>query len=242
MDCRRAEQDNFVEDYLAGRLDPAAMHEWEEHYFHCDACAQKLAEWCDVQSALRRRSPGSAKAPRRRWVWAAAGIAAMLIAGLSFQRPAPQTAVSLPAIDPPNFLFPVRRSFPTQWEFQFQEAMRSYPIRDYPRTIEGLRAVVETWPDAGAPRFFLGACELLAGRTSDAIQHLRDVASGDSPFGEEARWYLANAYLREGREREAHVLLEQIIALNGDFVTQAFSLLCPDSSVHFSNTCRKAPR
>jgi tetratricopeptide (TPR) repeat protein len=230
MTCRQVKRENIVEHYLAGTLGPARMREFEEHYFECDVCTKRLDDWFLIEPVLRQsRHLLTAPPPVRGWLWTAAAIAAMTLIGLSAPRVPPTLLapppVQLEQLDPPGFLFPVRRGSPTQWEFQFQEAMRSYPIHDYRSTIDGLKSVVETWPAADAPRFFLGACHLLAGRAKDAIRELRQVASGDSPFAEEARFYLAHAYLREGRRPEALETLRTLASTEGEFTQKARSLL-----------------
>ena len=138
---------------------------------------------------------------------------------------APAPPAVLAQVEAPHFLFPVRRGAYPQWEYQFQEAMRSYPMQDYARTIEGLMPVVQTWPSAGAPRFFLGACELLSGRAKAAIRELRIVASGDSAFADEARFYLAHAYLRDERKIEAIEALQRVASDGGEFSGRAREML-----------------
>jgi anti-sigma factor RsiW len=227
MDCSRAEAENIVERYISGKLSPAHIQQFEEHYFECNTCAQRVDDWCQIDLVLRQeRRRLITPNPVRAWIWTAAAIAAMVLIGFSGRRPAPPPPPAMLAqLEPPQFLFPVRRGAFPQWEYQFQEAMRSYPIHDYGRTIEGLTPVVETWPSAGAPRFFLGACELLAGRPKDAIRELRAVASGDSPFAEQARFYLAHAYLQEGRKIEAIEVLRQLSSAGGEFSTRATEIL-----------------
>jgi hypothetical protein len=232
MDCRQVEAENFAEQYVSGKLTPACMQEFEEHYFGCDLCAQRVDDWCQIDLALRQeRHRLVLPARSRAWIWTAAAIAAMVLIGLSGRRmgtsvvDAPAMPPMMAQIEAPHFLFPVRRGTFPQWEDQFQEAMRSYPMHDYARTIEGLTPVVQTWPSAGAPRFFLGACELLTGRAKEAVRELRLVASGDSAFAEEARFYLAYAYLRSGRKIEAMEALQQVSSDGGEFSGRAKEML-----------------
>jgi thioredoxin-like negative regulator of GroEL len=53
----------------------------------------------------------------------------------------------------------------------------------------------------------------------------RTVALGDTPFLEEARFALAKAHLRRGELEAAHDQLVEVVALDGDRLDEARTLL-----------------
>ena len=81
-------------------------------------------------------------------------------------------------------------------------------------------------PDAAHIRFFLGISHLMAGQDIAAIAELRaTTALGDSPYLEEAHWYLAKALLRQKRLAAAEAELRTLIRLQGTGTTEARTLL-----------------
>lgn len=246
MDCETVERENIAERYLAGTLEPALKEQWELHYFGCDHCAELLATWQAVAEPLRQREGAIRQeiAPRRtapRWLWAGAGIAAALVIGfgskVSLSLPGkntPQAQVAAPAardwtelarLDPPAYQPNTLRAAGSQAEVRFQSAMDAYLRRDYPRAIAGLQASLELDPDGAAPRFFLGACDLLTGDTAGAIREWERVASGDSPFVQETQFDLAKSYLLRGDEDRALSLLRKLAGVPGDFSEPARALM-----------------
>jgi TolA-binding protein len=248
MDCETVERENIPERYLAGTLDPESKQQWELHYFSCDRCAEVLATWQAIDKPLRAMA-GSIRReirPRRTtatWLWAGAAIAAALVVGLGItltlpsSHPATQpaeTAAKAPAanqwtelarLDPPTYRAPTLRAAGSPAEIQFQKAMESYVRRDYPQTIVGLRAALEFDSEAPAPRFFLGACDLLTGNSVEGAQELERVAAGDSPFAQEAQFDLAKAYLLQGNQDQALATLRRLADVPGDFREPARQLI-----------------
>jgi tetratricopeptide (TPR) repeat protein len=109
---------------------------------------------------------------------------------------------------------------------RFREAMGLYAAGDWNGALPGLRAAAALDPEAPHIAFYLGACELLAGETSEAIAALeRTAALGDTPFLEEARYLLAKAQLRAGDVDAARGELVKVVALDGDRMEEAQGLL-----------------
>jgi len=139
------------------------------------------------------------------------------------------TLQELAQVQPPPYVPTTLRGAEDEAQQRFREAMRHYLKGDYGAAIPGLRRAFELNPKTPEIRFFLGACHLLTGQTDAAIFHLRaTVTLGDSPYLEEAHFYLAKAYIRKRilsaarrelislvelhgeREKEARWLIEQI--------------------------------
>jgi anti-sigma factor RsiW len=60
LDCHEAFPDELVESYVRGRLDEAAMQSFEEHYFGCPDCLERLETFQALPTAWRHWwRPGS---------------------------------------------------------------------------------------------------------------------------------------------------------------------------------------
>jgi len=104
--------------------------------------------------------------------------------------------------------------------------MQHYLEGNYRAAIPGLRAAVKLNPEAMDANFFLAVCRLLEGQTNAAIAGLRrTIALGDSPFSEEAHFYLAKAYLRKADLVSAKGELDQAIRLHGERQQEVQQLL-----------------
>jgi hypothetical protein len=238
MDCDRVQDENIIERYLAGKLTPEEKEAWEAHYFECPACAEALETWQKIEGAVREAEPQIRRTiPRRHTrLWAVAAIAAALVvaAGIGFlRRPAvvrPQYAIvvrelpTLARLEPAGYEETPTRGIPTRADVLFRDAMRHYKNREWMAASEGLRASLREDATVQAPRFFLGISLLLAGQIAEGTRELEAVASGDSPFAEEARFNLARGYLLLGRAQDASAALAKVAGGSGDFAARAAAL------------------
>ena len=109
---------------------------------------------------------------------------------------------------------------------RFQAAMKLYVEGDYAGAIPGLRAAVDMNPRAPRMAFFLAISNLLTGRIDPAVDGLeKAIALGDSPYLEEAHFYLAKARLQQGNVPSARAELERAIAQHGRLEPEARQLL-----------------
>jgi hypothetical protein len=234
MNCEQVARENVAERYVSGKLDPETKELYERHYFGCDACARNLETWLAIEKPLRAMA--SAR-PGPSWIRGAAAIAAgvVVLIGVSLL-PHPESPVSGPGasqgielaelahLDPPVYSAPAFRGAENTAETLFREAMDAYLRHDYARAIAGLRASLELDPVAAAPRFFLGASELLSGQIASGVHELEQVAASKSPFAEEAGFDLAKGYLMMGRREDALAILRHLESQGGDFAAQARAL------------------
>jgi tetratricopeptide (TPR) repeat protein len=146
--------------------------------------------------------------------------------------PAPRdTAAQSPLVElarfaPPPSDLPVLRGPEDEARLLFVAALEHYAHRQYPAAIDGLRRAIDKDPTAPGPRFFVGACLLLTGQTQAGIAELkRTIALGDSPYFEEAHFYLAKGLLQAGDAAAARRELTTMIALDGDHRSEAKQLL-----------------
>ena len=251
MDCRQVKQEEVVERYLLGQLSESEQEAFEQHYFECPRCLEELETYRALRDELSRRAaeiraePARAPAPLVwRWAPAVAGAAAAvaLIVWL-WPRPAPpgptppvaqaQPAVSLDAalvelakVEPPAYTPVILRGATDEAGRRFRDAMTHYQKGDYAAALPGLRQAA--WLDPARPdvHFYLGACYLLTGADKEAIASLKSaVGLGDTPYLEDARLYLAKAYLRTRDLAAARGELEQVVRLASDREEEARRLL-----------------
>jgi len=184
------------------------------------------------------------------WPWfSALAAAAVLLAvgtGVWLRAPQPQAPIrSEPAagsvqpagpprpslsemarVQPPVYLSKTLRGFEDEARSQFREAMQDYQRGEYRAAIPRLEAAARLDPEAPDIRFFLGICYLLTDQDDSAIDHLaKTVALGETPYLEEAHFYLAKAYLSKADLGKARLELERIIELQGDREHEAQELM-----------------
>jgi hypothetical protein len=240
MGCAEVERNDVIERYLAGRDLSSESAAWfEEHFFECEACLQKLQLANALRAALtasNRAMPEAAVLRRRpplasRMAWAAA-LAAMLAVVIWVDRP--RDVVDLPASS--NLAEWARYQAPayagagdralTPLEAAFEQAMARYSSADYAGASRALGSIVEQHPEQVAARFYHGASELLQSHPDAAIAEMTVVlASGDATFADEARWCRAKAWIAKGDFVRAREELASLAAGGGVYAAPAKRLL-----------------
>jgi tetratricopeptide (TPR) repeat protein len=239
-----------VERYLTGSLGPEERESFEEHYFACEQCFAALQAHRALQAELSASAPQIRAMPAPnpiawRWTAAMAMAAVVILAVLAIRwgtkphlspsalptqtmqaGPAGPSLAELARFDPPTYTPAVLRGAQDEAMRKFRVAMKHYQQRDYARAITGLREAAKLNPkDAGA-LFFLGVSHLLSGQTDEGITALQQsVALGDTPYLEEAHYYLGKAFLRKGNLAVARRELEEVVRLKGDHEDEARLLL-----------------
>ena len=139
----------------------------------------------------------------------------------------PVVALSVLArVEPPLYVPVALRGPRDDAAEQFDAAMRRYVSGDYAGAIPGLQAAAELKPDVPQTTFFLAVCHLLTGQTDAAAAGLgHTIALGDSPYLEEAHFYLAKARLRQGQVPTAREELRKTIDCHGRLEPEASRLL-----------------
>ena len=109
---------------------------------------------------------------------------------------------------------------------EFRAAMEHYATHDCAGAIAGLRQVLAARHDFSAARFYLGICSLVSRDSASGIAELRAViASGESPYLDAARFYMAKGLLGEGDIAGARQQLASVISRQGELAPQAQALL-----------------
>lgn len=140
--------------------------------------------------------------------------------------PAAPDLSALAQIQPPPFTAPRLRTTATSAQREFRAAMALYVAADYAGAAAGLRRAVELDKSLVAASFYLAICVLQGGQTDEGVALLqRVIAAGESPYLEDAHFFLAKARIRQGDAAAARSELTHVIALDGDRRAEAGQLL-----------------
>jgi tetratricopeptide (TPR) repeat protein len=132
----------------------------------------------------------------------------------------------LARIEPPSYIPLSLRGPRNEAAVRFEAAMRRYVKGDYAGAIPDLTTASRLSPNAAHVTFFLAICRLLTDQLDAAIEGLQStIAVGESPYLEEAHYYLAKARLRQGDLRAAQTELRRTIELRGQLEADARRLL-----------------
>lgn len=198
----------------------------------------------------QRPRPATRNRPSLRRLWpAVGGLAAAAILVLAVREiqeppssspidsPAAPADIALPttvptvdlqrlgAIVPPPFRPPRLRSA-NEAGRAFLSAMEAYSAGNYADAAAGLEQAVRAEPALPAPHFFLGVSYLQLDRRSEAVEQLREVRRlGESPYLEDAHFFLAKAAIRGGDIEVARRELRTVVALDGNRREEASGLL-----------------
>lgn len=135
--------------------------------------------------------------------------------------PAPSELQLLARVDPPRYTATNLRSSASDRDEKFRAAMTKYAAGDYAAAANDLRGV-----DTAAARFYLSIADLMTGVVEEPVTMLRSIDEmGETPYLEQARFFLAKALLANHDIAGATKALEQTIALKGDRETEARELL-----------------
>jgi hypothetical protein len=212
----RIAHDGLAARFVAGTLAGEMLERFEEHLLLCTDCQAEVALGLKIRAAGRDAVTSSVGAKRRiafrRWAWPAIGVAAA--AALAIWVPATGDRAAMRALGgvsaAPVYLgVAVRTSdlATNGFDSAFDDAMASYLRGAWDEAFVALRAVAER-PDAGdgaAPaRFFAASAALMSGDSENAeVEFARLLASPESAYHDDARFFRAKALLRLGRASDA---------------------------------------
>lgn len=132
----------------------------------------------------------------------------------------------LARVKPPEYLAPIFRGKADDATQRFRQAMEPYGRQEYLQAIPKLREAAALDRKAPEPHYYLGVCELVLGQTDDAISDLHEVvALGETPYLEEAHFFLAKALLAKEDLRGAIEELYRTIHLAGNRLAEARRIL-----------------
>jgi hypothetical protein len=129
--------------------------------------------------------------------------------------------VALAQFEPPPWNPVLLRGNETAGHAEFVKAMTLYTAHNYPGCGEALSVI-----ESAEARYYGGICFLLAGQAEAGASALAQaIAKGDTPYLEEARFYLAKAMLARKDAAGARDELRRVVAMHGDLERQANDLL-----------------
>lgn len=258
MNCHDIRKRELIERYLVGALNESEQEAFERHYFECAECFEALKDYRDLQAELQRMGPSIRAEPLRGsglrpWFLPASAAIAVLVLALGLWqwfpweiRPSPSTMIpslnALARLEPPPYTPATLRGSGDDARRQFREAMNHYVEGDYGAAIPGLLSASKL--DANAPdiSFFLGICHLLEDQTDAGAESLRKTVDlGDSPYLEEAHFYLAKAFLQQADLASAKAELLKTIELEGKLEGEARHLLQTLEGISPSETPGPSP-
>ncbi len=192
---------------------------------------------------------------RWRWVWLGALASALLLVsvGVWFRRAlnpshvspiqssaTPPEAVSsqqapmsrqptladLASVEAPTYAATTLRSTSDETSLRFRKAMEYYQKQEYRQAAAGLLLAKRADSQRPDIHFYLGACYLVTGQTErSAAEFERTIEFGNSPYLQDAHFYLAKAHLRQENVAASRDELRKVIQLHGEREPQAVKLL-----------------
>jgi len=190
--------------------------------------SQQAAQPAPVVS-MKREAPAGGKgflvAAWRRHGRYALAAAVVLLALIFLPRLIPQQP-SPEALFAANF-----EPFPNQFQLRgeqdslLNQFAAFYGQQQYSQALQVLAQLEAADPSLkNQLAFYRGICELATGNTPAAIEALQPLQ--ESPLlGENARWYLALAYLKEGQTTTASQLLNQLVQEGSTYAPKAKKIL-----------------
>jgi len=239
MTCEDVRANSIVEKYLTGRLSEGQRQEFEDHYASCDGCFRDVESLSAIKEELQRypRTRIARRSPR--WQWALAAAATLAIGGILLFEMRPHGAgpaahpvvvanplAELAQFDPPAWPDVRFRDAAPPEEASFRSAREAYLNHDWKLCTSSLANAAVPSRHAVEAEFYLAICRLSGGDAPGAASALRHVISaGDTPYLEEAHYYLAKSLLAQNDSAGARRELSDTVALHGDLEDQAAALL-----------------
>ncbi|GAB4494423.1 MAG: hypothetical protein OHK0019_20670 [Saprospiraceae bacterium] len=105
-----------------------------------------------------------------------------------------------------------------------EQTANQFNTGDFDGALSGLTAYLQQNPDDTEARFFAGLCQMELSRLQEAETTFRQIVESKNAWSEEARWFLALAYLKGRKHSDCRETLNQIPP-GGTHYEQAQNLL-----------------
>lgn len=164
--------------------------------------------------------------PVGRLAMAVAVIVVLLIPTYIFflQSPDPQQLYADNFEPYPNIITASTRS-DVQQAGELDEAMKLYENREYANAINGFNTYINQYPDQYEVRLYRGIANMQMDSINLAIKDLEAVMENNRKLTDQAQWYLALLYLKDGDVAEARKILKQIAESENIFNEKAQNIL-----------------
>lgn len=229
---RRCLTQREVRQYLNGELDDEQRYEVENHLLDCELCSAAVESYArnqgsgsfdeDIQS-IRTEVNASARNPspqRRLWLNRAAAAALILLAAYAAIRywgaSQPERAFTAYFEPAPNTYITYRSAGAEAAALpgELKQALEFYDAGAFDLSLPHFQNYLEENPDDLQALMLAANAHLHAGRADKAEQYLLRLEAEGELFQGQAAWYLALAFLRQGKEGPARERLKQISADN----------------------------
>ena len=107
----------------------------------------------------------------------------------------------------------------------FTEGLQHYDKQEYEEAVASFGKIDSDNEYAVPSQLYLGISLLALNQSAEAINTLEKLIKKETAYSDAARWYLALAYLKNGDEENASLLLEDIVKVKGFQSQQAETLL-----------------
>lgn len=236
---------DLIEGYHKGTLTADELRSLKERIAADPSFAQKVEDFRDIFIGIKAHGEKKISAEIDSWekeikeeenkgtktiafiprVWKiAAAIAAVVITAAIVLWPAPKPSANqlfTYYFVPYDNILEVRGNE----EKQLQRAMDAYTHKAFPDAAKQLKEYLASKPDDLVVLFYYGLSEIGAGNGNTGIVALTRVVSENGLLKEQAQWFIALGFLRDGKIEQCKAALEAIDREDHDYQQQAHKLL-----------------
>lgn len=219
-----------VRQYLNDELSDEQRYEVENHLLDCELCSAAVDSYAengdfhtfeeDIQVIQDKVNVSTNALSRRRiaWINRAAAIVLLLIIGYAafrywsaskhertfaaFFEPAPNTYITYRSAGPEAPPMPE----------ELAQALEYYDAEAFELSLPHFENYLEEQPDDLRALLLAASAQLQAGQAERAEQYLLRLEARGETFQGQVPWYMALAYLRQGKMAQARSKLEEVLA------------------------------
>lgn len=228
---RRCLTQREVERYLTDELGDDQRYDIENHLLDCELCSAAVAGYAQSQDfspaaedlqELRSQVAASAKAPlpppRLGWINSVAAVVialALAYAGYLYWNATRPAQLFAGYYEPAVNTYITYRSAENRGAGlprELEQALAFYDAEDFGLSLPHFSAHLEHNPNDPQALLLAASAHLQAGRAEQAEQYLLRLEGQSAPLRSQASWYLALAYLKQGKTAPAQAELKKILA------------------------------
>ncbi len=111
-------------------------------------------------------------------------------------------------------------------EGTIQKGLSSYEHKEYEQAIQHFNSALESDPENYMIQYYLASCYLHKSYIKESIELYKNIIlQGDNFYVQDARWYIALAYLKQGNLKESKTHLIKLNEADSNFKSEAEQLL-----------------
>lgn len=218
-DCLSLHQ---LQSYQKGKLSKLARRKVEEHLIDCPLCNGALEGIEQSQDPAQDAKMIRSLSFQRRKAFRLYPIAATIAIGIIilialWLRPLPDAqslfATFYQAPQPTNIQ--LRGTRETAAEKALQPALVAYQNKDFQSAIIILEKHIKNFPQDNQAYLWMGIAHLEEGKGQQAIQFFQELRIKDKNYYDQASWYLLLTYLKEGKQKLAQEIANDLAQSGG---------------------------